>query len=781
MPGRGHLLDPEALLGGPLFHDMLRTRFGCEGLHADQRIGAYRIVRELGRGGMGVVYLAERADGEFDQQVALKWLPDAGMSPESALLFRRERQFLAALSHPNIAQLFDGGHSADGHLWFAMEYVEGLPIDRHAQAHALDERARVALLLPVLEAVEFAHGRLLIHRDIKPGNVLIDLGGRPRLLDFGIAGLAQEAEHAHAFTPECASPEQRALLPVGTASDVWQLGTLLEKVLRIDAERPVARDLKAIIAVATAEAPGDRYRTVTDLKHDLMRWLECKPVRARGSGGCYRLQRLVERHPLGALVSLVATIALTSLVIAFLWYAASERVRLRQARDETIAINKFLTDDVLGASDPFTGNGDTRPLPNILEDSLGSAERRFHDHPSIAGQIDVALGYSLLSRGRYAASEQAADRALALLNQADGALARTTAEARLLRARVDMSMGQPKAARARLDALQADFPYATTAPSSLEWRIQDARGWNQMLLDDYDACMAIYARILDHPHGIDDTGRSDAYNSLSACQASAGQFAQALDSAREAERLAIRSSGRRSGNALLARIRIAFALSGLGRHEEATRRLEREVDALVNLLGETHGTTATYLDHLGAMYLCANDAAKAAEWTGRGLRARRAAFGEHHPWTIGVEGQYVIALIRAGRAEEAAALVPELEKQQPLVGDLGSRVLVLRALAEWSLWQRQAEQALSYYDSARHLADTPQTRTRLRLREIEAGIVVSLLDAGRKADARAALARYAAPSGDRNRCTSPLTLAADHALRQARNSAGAWDAATALH
>src|SRR5690242_12071057 len=117
MPGRGHLLDPEALLGGPLFHDMLRTRFGCEGLHADQRIGAYRIVRELGRGGMGVVYLAERADGEFDQQVALKWLPDAGMSPESALLFRRERQFLAALSHPNIAQLFDGGHSADGHLW----------------------------------------------------------------------------------------------------------------------------------------------------------------------------------------------------------------------------------------------------------------------------------------------------------------------------------------------------------------------------------------------------------------------------------------------------------------------------------------------------------------------------------------------------------------------------------------------------------------------------------------------------------------------------------------
>lgn len=772
MSTRDRLLEPEGLFRGELFRDLLRSRFDDAGLQPDERVGVYRIVRELGRGGMGVVYLAERADGEFMQRVALKWLPDAGMAPERAVLFRRERQILAELSHPNIAQLFDGGHGSDGHLWFAMEYVEGLPIDRHAQTHGLDERARVELLLPVLEAVEFAHGRLLIHRDIKPGNVLIDPDGRPRLLDFGVAALAMEADQAHAFTPEYASPEQRALGPVGTASDVWQLGRLLDAVLRIGARRRMSRDLAAILARATAPEPQARYPSVAELRQDLLRWLACRPVRARRGGAGYRLRRLVQRHPLGTLGSLFSVCALAVLVIGFLYYAAAERARLRMARDETLAINAFLTDDVLGASDPFTGSGDARPLPNILEASLGSAERRFHDHPSIAGRIDVALGYSLLSRGRYAAGERAADRALALLTRADGAHARSTADARLLRAQADMDQGRPHDAQARLDALQSDFPYSPGSASSLEWRIQNARAWNLLLLNQYQACIRTYARILEPPRSIDDSQGSDAYNSLSFCQASAGRFEEALASAYEAERLAIRSSGRRSGNAMLARIRVAAALSGLGRHKEAIRLLEREVDSLVRLLGETHGTTATYLDHLGAMYLCANDARHAAEWTGRGLRARRVAFGQFHPWTMGVQGQYVIALIRAGRADEARALVPDLELRLGHIDDLGSTVLVLRALGEWSLHQRQPLRALDYYERARRLADTPETRTRLKLHSIEAGVAVALLQAGRTTEARAALARYAAPSGDHNHCSNPLTLAASTSAASLANATG---------
>ena len=769
---RDRLFEPDGLFRSALFQDLLRTRFRDDGLHADDRVGAWRIVRELGRGGMGVVFLAERADGEFDQLVALKWLPDAGMTAGHIALFRRERQFLAELSHPNIARLVDGGHSDDGHLWFAMEYVEGLPIDRHAQTHALDERARVELLLPVLEAVEFAHGRLLIHRDIKPGNVLIDPQGRPKLLDFGIAGLAQESDHAHAFTPDYASPEQRALAPVGTASDVWQLGRLLDTVLRIGDRRTVAGDLRAIVAMATADAPQDRYPTATALKYDLQRWLARKPVRARGGGPGYRLRRLVQRHPFGALGTLAASVVLLSLIVGFLWYAAAERARLRQARDETLAINAFLSDDVLGASDPFTGSGDNMPVPDLLESSLQKVEQRFRDHPTISGRIDIALGYGLLAHGRYDAGERAAERALALLGGSDGAKARTTAEARLLRASVDMFRGQPILAQKRLDALQADFPYSRDAASPLEWRIQNALAWNQQLLSRLDACIAIYTRILDHPRHIEDKDLADAYNSLSLCQASSGRHAEALASARVSERYAVRSSGARSGNARLARIRVALALGGLGRHAEATQMLEREVNGLVRLLGENHGTTATYLDHLGGLYLCADNAPKAAEWTGRGLRARRAVYGSEHTWTIGVEGQYLIALVRAGRSEEAAGVARDLEERHPTAEDPISQIWIERALGEWHLRMRNDERAISYYTAARRLADAPALRYRANVRAIDAGLALALSQAGRSAEARDALRRYAASDAYGNRCTSPLTREAD-ALLPAGESAAA--------
>ncbi|NNE35492.1 MAG: serine/threonine protein kinase, partial [Rhodothermales bacterium] len=201
-------------------------------------VGPYRIVSELGVGGMGAVYLAERSDGEFEQQVALK-LIKRGMDSEQILRrFRSERQILARLQHPNIARLLDGGITAEGQPYFAMEYVEGEPIDRYCDDHRLTIDQRLALFQDVCRAVLHAHANLVVHRDLKPSNILVTSNGNVKLLDFGIAKLLSESDEAAqtrtgaaVMTPEYASPEQYLRAPVGTSTDIYSLGVILYELL----------------------------------------------------------------------------------------------------------------------------------------------------------------------------------------------------------------------------------------------------------------------------------------------------------------------------------------------------------------------------------------------------------------------------------------------------------------------------------------------------------------------------------------------------------------------
>lgn len=204
-----------------------------------RRIGNYRIVRELGRGGMGAVFLGERADEQYQKHVAIK-LIKRGMDTESVLRhFRRERQILAGFDHPNIARLLDGGTTDDGLPYFVMEYVEGLPIDRYCAGHRLSIDERLRLFCDVCAAVSYAHRHLVVHRDIKRSNILVTAEGTPKLLDFGIAKIMAEGEGDFAatmtglrlMTPEYASPEQVRGEPVTTATDVYSLGLVLYELL----------------------------------------------------------------------------------------------------------------------------------------------------------------------------------------------------------------------------------------------------------------------------------------------------------------------------------------------------------------------------------------------------------------------------------------------------------------------------------------------------------------------------------------------------------------------
>lgn len=331
------LLQPGRFLDGALMRGMLREQLKLVELAPGQMLGTFRIEHELGRGGMGIVYLATRADGTYEQQVAIKWLPVGQLNAAAVERFQRERQHHVTLRHPNIARLLDGGCSSDGHLWYALELVEGLPIDRHAASQGLDWHARVRLVLPVIEAVQFAHKHLLVHRDIKPGNVLIDDDGRPKLIDFGVSTLLTDVDSSvAACTPEFASPEQLAGEAIDITSDIWQLGHLLRCVMNAEVPGQPAPscpgDLTAIIGKATRTLSARRYPSAAAMHDDLQRLLQYRPVSARPPRMRHRLYLLARAHPWGSLSTLLVALAFMAVTTGFMLRLAHERNVARHAQ-----------------------------------------------------------------------------------------------------------------------------------------------------------------------------------------------------------------------------------------------------------------------------------------------------------------------------------------------------------------------------------------------------------------------------------------------------------------
>ncbi len=351
-------------------------------------IGAYRIVRELGRGGMGTVFLAERADAQFDMRVAIK-LIKRGMDSDAVLQrFRHERQILAGLEHPNIARLLDGGTSAEGLPYFVMEYVDGLPIDEYCRTRRLPIEARLQLFRQVCAAVAYAHQHLVVHRDIKPSNILVTTEGVPKLLDFGIARLVEASEDtpsaatlfgSQAMTPQYASPEQLRGARVTTVSDVYALGVLLYELLsgerpydgtgktadeireivsRADISKPSAvaarhsdeaaaarlrGDLDAIVLTAMRHDPAERYGSVALLAEDVRRHMEARPVSARGDSWSYRASRFVRRRKLGVAAAAAILLSLVGGVIATSWQARVARAERARAERRFADVRRLST------------------------------------------------------------------------------------------------------------------------------------------------------------------------------------------------------------------------------------------------------------------------------------------------------------------------------------------------------------------------------------------------------------------------------------------------------
>ena len=434
---------------------------------APETIGRYRVLREIGRGGMGVVYLGERADGEFRKQVAIKLITGTFRHPEMDQRFRRERQILAQLDHPGIARLLDGGATEQGQPYFIMEYIDGLPLIQYCDRNGLDVVDRLRLFLLVCDAVVYAHQRLIVHRDLKPGNILVTADGIPKLLDFGLAraldaeGLAEEITVAGIpmMTPAYASPEQVRGEPYTVSGDVYSLGVVFFELLAgrrpydlntgsltefarvICEQEPLALsaavaderwkrwlsgDLENIAAKALAKDGERRYPTVEQFAADVRRHLEGRPVLARPATLRYRAGKFLRRHhvalPMGALA--------LSLILAFAGYGWWEARQAQRRFDLVRGLAHSVLFELHDSIARVPGTTAAREL--LLRRGLEYLEKLSGEAGSNAGLArEVALGYERIGDAQGNIGESSLGRVPAALDSfrraeqiLDGLLAR---------------------------------------------------------------------------------------------------------------------------------------------------------------------------------------------------------------------------------------------------------------------------------------------------------------------------------------------------------------------
>ena len=461
--GREHLIETS---------DLIDRRF-AQATHAEpsfegRAFGPYRVLRLLGQGGMGSVWLAERADGLFSRQVALKLVHQSLMGGATlGERFARERAILAGLDHPRIARLLDAGVAEDGQPYLAIEYVEGTPLTDYCDAKRLALPARIDLVVQVLSAVQHAHRNLVVHRDLKPSNILVTPEGQVRLLDFGIAklmteGTAIETEltqvGGRALTPEYASPEQIAGDPVTTASDVYSLGVLLyellcgnrpyqlkrdsrgaleEAILTVDAGKPsqsaitddiaharsitakklrqgLGGDLDTIVLKALKKNPAERYATADAFMQDLQRYLAGEPVTARPDSAVYRARKFVWRNKFAAASSMAVFVALAVGLGVALWQASEARAQAERAEQV-----KAFTLSIFNNADPDAGGKRATTTVDMLLQARTRIDRELGDKPKIATELMTSVGNSLLGLGETEAAipifEEAIKRAAAQL------------------------------------------------------------------------------------------------------------------------------------------------------------------------------------------------------------------------------------------------------------------------------------------------------------------------------------------------------------------------------
>jgi len=679
------------------------------------RIGVYRLQRLVGQGGMGSVYLAERDTGDFVQRVALKLVRADFASEAARARFERERNLLARLVHPNIAQLHDGGLADDDTPFFTLEYVEGEPISVWCDARKADVRQRIALVLQVCAAVAFAHRNLIVHRDLKPSNILVTADGEAKLLDFGIAKLVdpdsaqgETATQARLMTPEYAAPEQVLGEPITTATDVYAIGVLLYQLLsgrlpyaRADSgavsfqkavvedvpepvhraiSRPVRKgddtvsgeavaaargtsvpvlrrslrgDLDRIVQRCLAKRPEARYQSVVELAADLRAYAEGRAI--SGSSRRYRLRMFVRRHwlPLGAAAMLL--IVLLASGAAVLWQS---RQVAREAQN-TLQVKNFLF-GLFTAVDPHEAKGREVSARELLD---RGAERIAQDAALDTGQraeIEATLGRTYYQLGLSDQANTLQERALKAL-ATDGSRKLLLARTQSQRADTLVELGDLKGAA--VQASEANVLLGKLADATLADRADALRAQAMVAMGQRDFAAA--KRYADAELALVNSPEADPRLRYAALMMAGGaswgleSYPEAEARFREALAVALADPHPDELNVAKARTNIGMSLQTQSRYAEAEGLQQLALAADEKILGAEHAATMAVRRDLALCEYRLGRYAPAQAMMEQTLAAQRHKLGNDHPAIAGTEINLGGLLIERGAADAAEPVLAE--------------------------------------------------------------------------------------------------------------------------
>jgi serine/threonine-protein kinase len=651
-----------------------------------ERVGAYQLVRPLGRGGMGEVWLAVREGTEFRQHVALKVVRAGLESADLVAAFRAERQILGSLNHPNIAHLLDVGETADGLPYLALEFVEGSPLTEYCDEHRLTIDARLRLFRTICDAVRHAHQNLVVHQDLKPSNILVTPDGVPKLLDFGIARVMNAEENARAsahgaLTPGYAAPEQLEGRATTTASDVYSLGVVLYEVLagrrpyessglgreellrriragavvppsaaaaskdavavaaarRLTPDRLVNRlagDLDAIVAGAIAVEPENRYWSVDQFAADIERTLSSFPVNARPRTARYVAGRFVRRHRAGVLVGALAAAGLVGFVAAIAHQSIVIRERSAQVereRQRAMSVSSFLQQLFRGA-DPGQAQGDTITARALLDRGAERIERDLPNQPATQADLMAVMSDIYQDLGLYDRAEQLAAKALERVRglKNDSLLAAALTE----HGKALHWQGNPKTAegeydqalailRRRGDTTSTEYAMLLTYIGSA---VQD-QGRDSAAVPVYRRAIGV-ERALNLPS---DTNLAFTLNNLGVALRHTKDLAGAESAQREA--LAIREAalGPNHFETIRSLNNLAIVVGTRGDMVASESLLTDVVARWTRVLGRDHPTVAYALNTLGGLHYAKNDPAGAIPFYTEALEIRRKRLGPKSP------------------------------------------------------------------------------------------------------------------------------------------------------
>jgi len=660
-----------------------------------QRLGPYEIVRPIGRGGMGTVYLAERADGAYRQQVAIKYLNAAWGPPELVARLRNERQILADLDHPGIARLLDGGASPAGLPYVVMEYVDGDPIDQYCRERNLTIEGRLHLFAGLCEAVAYAHRNLVIHRDIKPGNVLVTGEGRTKLLDFGIAklldphgketaGLTRPAERL--MTPGYASPEQIRGEPITTSTDVYSLGALLYELLarkpawpraesggsgleqlehepalpsfavRDDARlaRQLAGDLDNIVLKAMHHEPARRYGSVEQLSADIRRHLAGLPVEARPDSRRYRAGKFLKRHKLGVAVAAIFVLTIAGFGASMAWLARKAQREAETSRE----ISRFLV-GLFSVSDPSEARGNSITAREVLDKGADRVKKELGGELAVRAQLMHTLGRVYLTLGLYERAQAQLTDALEGWRAASGASSREYGETLALLAFLANRQGDhSRAIKLNQECLRI-FGRLSGDESREYLSLLNNLGLNYWNLGEFDRAVETYQRVVATATrllGPDDRFTLTSRNNLEIVLADQGRYQEAEPMARDILQRRLRVLGDRHPETGYSYSNLGFVLMKMGRYEEARQAQTKSLELRRRVLGSEHADLSPSLNLLSATAREMDNPEEAAALARESLAVVEKSLGPSHPQTAAALDTLALARQSEGELQEAEEL-----------------------------------------------------------------------------------------------------------------------------